>query len=1025
MRNVMAGVVFLGLLTSCGPEDMPIPKTPISWPLTGGLDTNKSPLSIQPGSHLVLDNVIQERLNEWRRRNGFTQSALDTVPDPYSIGQRAFAFGALGDSGMFALQRTGMFKYSPSDPARWNSIIGGVAPTGVRRRTALKETSGNQIGFAQLGSVVATASIVSGSATVVFSDKTTRVALTSYPIAGTVTAARGAALGVKLLMFWADSTGAMGVVSYDTGTGVATANVSLKTGLHAASPWLDARYANDGGSTITVVARSATDTVLFLEYNPATGALATNTTVAGVSCASTLSILAPPAANSSALRWLGTSHTTPTTRVITVNAAGAVSANDQVEAVASTQITGSSIGFSSTYSVVYRTTTPNLRQGFKDGSGSATGDLNGSATWGTSGYIDSQAWYDEAVHPQYWMFLLGLHSQNPDDPQDTWVEMAVPTFAAGEAFPLAAVESLAASQKLSVPQGMYQVQRTADGRFSSVLPVQVVYEDNAGTIVRHFVLTLFEESYLQMSDIATDPTQKPVAYGANALATGGQIGIVSGGNLRRLGAATPPRILSVVSSVGAGALTSGAQYGWVALEEQIDAEGNIWRSPPSPPLLLTLGAADNTATVTYSSWAADGASGLTRRVGIYRTSANGSSYRRITSFIETPGTNTVYVDLLADAVQDEGEVLYTIGELTTAITPPARAIWFHDDRMFIINAEYPTEVWYTKNLRPGRQPEFTNEGIVDQDDAFGDCTNGAHLDDKAVIFKKNAIYFSQGEGFTDSGSGTNYSFTQISGDVGAIPGSPLISNGQTIWFVSERGIYTVDKQGNVAFDGDAVSQYLNQPLIQARETVYDGVFVPSSNEVVFVTTNYLLIRNLTFNTWTRWTGLSGFRRALVIDGRLVLFRNDATVWRQGDHTQLTDQGTDFTGNIRSPWIRPAQGPSGPGTASTATTGQQGLRVYSGRVVYTRTAGGGAVNLIGRIYRNNDDSLVETFNSDAIDGSVLSATGEMKPKDQKCTAFSLELVLPSGDVTVRVDGFAAVVGVRDGALAVDNGQRWRP
>jgi hypothetical protein len=1002
---------------------MPIPKTPVSWPLTGGLDTNKSPLSIQPGSHLTLDNVIQERLNEWRRRNGFTQNGLDSL---FPGGQLPYFVGQVGAAGMFALVRSGTYVYNPSGTgSRW--VLSGVAgsgvgtPTGVRRRTPIADTSVNQVGFAQLGNAIAVATVNGASSQVTFTDKSSRSVLASAT--GNWLAARGAALGTKLLMFFVDSGGVLGVVSFDTTTGVATTTASLKTGLHATTPWLDARYYDDGGSTVTVVARRADNAVVYLEYNPATGALAANTTVGAVSCSSTLSLLAPPPGNATARRYVA-SATVGLTRVTVVTSAGAVVVDDLVEAVGSTQITGASTG-GSDWSVVYRTTAPNLRTNAKaSGVIGSPVDLNFASTWGTAGYIDSQAWFDPAISSVNWSFLLGLHSQNTDDPQDTWVELSMSTIAGQAGFPVAVVESLAAAPKLTYPQALYQVQRTADGKFSSVLPVQVIYEDNAGTIVRHFALSLFEETYLQQADVAIEPTSKPVQFAQTAFVPSSQLSAVTRGNLERLGSYNPPRILTGVSAAG-GSLTSSAQYGYVAVEELIDGDGNVWRSPPSAPFLITLGPADTQVTVTYSSWAVSYAYGVTRRVALFRTNANGSSYRRITSFLPLPGVDNVFPDTLADSLADEGEVLYTIGELATAITPAARAIWFHDDRMFIINAEYPTEVWYTKNLRPGRQPEFTNEGITDQDDEFGDCTNGAHLDDKAVLFKKNAIYFSQGEGFTDSGSGNNYSWTQIDGDVGAIEGSPVVTNGKKVWFVSERGIYAVDKQGNVDFDGDAVSQYLNQPLIQARETVYDGVFLPSSNEVVFVTTNYLLIRNLTFNTWTRWTGLSGFRRALVIGGRLVLFRNDGTVWRQGDETQLTDQGTAFTGVIRSPWIRPAQGPSGPGTASTATTGQQGLRVYSGRVIYTRTAGGSAVNLVGRIYRNNDDALVETFNSDAIDGAVLSATGEMKPKDQKCTAFSLELVLPSGDVTVRVDGFAAVVGVRDGALAVDNGQRWRP
>src|SRR6185436_5405524 len=187
----------------------------------------------------------------------------------------------------------------------------------------------------------------------------------------------------------------------------------------------------------------------------------------------------------------------------------------------------------------------------------------------------------------------------------------------------------------------------------------------------HYALSLFEETYLQQADVAADPTGKPVKFERLAFAPSSQLSWVSGGVETRLGSFNPPRILAVTPSVGAGGLTPLAQYGYVAVEENIDPMGNVWRSPPSVPTLVTLGAADNTVTVTYSSWNL-GQDAYSWRVGIYRTSANGSSYRRIASFRSQPGAGVVVVDTFADAAQVDGEVLYTIGELSTAITPPAR-----------------------------------------------------------------------------------------------------------------------------------------------------------------------------------------------------------------------------------------------------------------------------------------------------------------------------------------------------------------
>ena len=60
---------------------------PISWPLTGGLAGDSNPLSVQPGSHLRLDDVKQERADEWRARQGF--DAVTMSPGPVQVGAKA------------------------------------------------------------------------------------------------------------------------------------------------------------------------------------------------------------------------------------------------------------------------------------------------------------------------------------------------------------------------------------------------------------------------------------------------------------------------------------------------------------------------------------------------------------------------------------------------------------------------------------------------------------------------------------------------------------------------------------------------------------------------------------------------------------------------------------------------------------------------------------------------------------------------------------------------------------------------
>jgi len=1017
MRLLLSAFVAFGFLLGCGEDDMPLQRQPVSWALTGGLDTKKSPLAIQPGSHLVLDDVVQERLNEWRRRNGLTQSALDTMPDtsPFFVGQ-------LGDRGMFEVGQkpvSGIGVYVPSFTGyRWAVPGAVIAPPAERTRKPLVSSTTTDSAMGRSGNMVIAVGHLSAATPIgpALIDLTGGQTAATLPYDSTTLRFRGAGTSTHVVMFGATSTGNLVATVVDVATGTSSLVTVHAGGGHATSPWLDAFWY--GGSTITVVWRTSTNAVRFIEFNPSTGAATTDTTIAGISCANALALFDDP--DSSGVRFVASSHTTPTTRVTRVNSAGAVQTDDQLEAIASTQIAGIAQQAGAGWNVIYQTA-GGIRQNQK------AGGVVGAPVYSpfANATIDSMAWADRAaISNGGFAVILGMHSTNPDDPQDSYLEAFYDASRTAIAYPVSTPFSLAAG----APQqsGLYQVTRTADRRFSMAIPVQVVYEDNAGTIVRHYSIDLLQQSYLLGSDIGSAATQKPVPFRSISFVPGDELYAYDGFAPVRLGTSAPPQIVTGVPSVGAGALTSGAEYGYVALVESLDADGNVWRSPPSAPLLLTLGATENTVQLTWGTWFnvyGTLVNARLIRVSFYRTNANGSSYRRIYS-APYDGINTVtYTDLLADNVADQGEVLYTIGELATAITPSALAIWFYDDRMWVINREYPTEIWYTKNLRPGRQPEFTNEMIVDQDDEFGDATNGAHLDDKSVLFKKNAIYFSQGEGFTDSGSGTNYSFTQISGDVGAIPGSPVVSTGKQIYFVSERGIHSIDQQGNIT-DHLEVDQFLNQPLVQTKETVLDGCFVPAKNEVRFVTTSYILVHNRTLNYWVRWK-LAGFKRCLVLNGQMVLFKSDGTVWREGTETQLTDAGAAFQGTIRSPWMRPAQGATGPATASTATASPASLRIYEGRVTYTRTAGGSTVSLIGRVYRNNDDTQVEEFTSDGLDGSVLSGNGTMKPRDQKCTAFSLELVLPSGDVTVRVDGFSAVVGDRGGPLATDNGNRWRP
>ncbi|HET7036589.1 MAG TPA: hypothetical protein VFI42_12975 [Thermomicrobiaceae bacterium] len=998
---------------------MSLPKISIAWPIDGGIDTLRAPLSVQPGSHLQLDNVIQVRKNEWRRRNGFTQSALDTFPGnscPFFVGTRG--------SGLIAMDSEyGWSRYSPSlGSNRWSSVNSGTQAAETFTRTPVIETDTTNIGFAVTANFWLIAHLGSGAtARMILFDKAAKIPVSTTDLGSSYLRVRGAATSTHMVMFAADNAGNLNTYVVNVSTGVVTGPTTIKTGLHTTQPYLDAIWY--GGSTITVVARTSVDSVRFIEFNPATGALAADLLLVGVSCANALSLFHDP--DASGQRFVAASHTTPTTRVIRCNSAGAITTNDQVEAINASQIAGIASNAGADWTVVYRRSSDGVPRSNAKLAGvvGAPGNLQNTAT---DLQIDSQMWSEPGFTAGRGeaRFIVGLHSATTDDPQDTWVEVAFSKGSAATVIfdPRSSLVPLNAAQSLAgTAASLYQVVRTGARTYSMALPVLAHYSNDAGTITRRYSIDVFEQQLLSGSEIAAVNVGNAVPlFGRTALFPGGVTSYSDEGWIRNLGTYNPPRLLTLTPGAG-GALTPSTRYGYTWIVEAFDEDGNVWRSPQAPTTFVDLSPVQNRVTVAYSLWNIQERSRRFRFV-FFRTDGNGSQLCRIRTDTVNNGS---FVDDLADSVitNDDaikkGEILYTTGLPPTEITPPFSHLALFGDRLWGVNRDYRTELWPSRNLRPGRQPEFVADNVIDLDDGFGDITNVASMDDKGVVFKQSAVYFIQGDGKSDAGTGEAHTYVQISSDEGAVEGSPVVSTGDRVYFVAERGIHSVDKAANVDFVGAPVDQYLHQPDVQTPETIYDACFVPSVNEVRFVTTNYILVYNRTFGTWTRWTGLSGMRRCLVVDGVFWLFKSDGTVWKEGTSAQTTDQGVAFTGEIRSPWIRPAFEQGG----TKATMAQQGIRLRRGRVLFTRTAGGAGATLIGKIYRDNDDAKIETFTSAAVIGSVLSGTGEMNPTNQKCRSFSLALVLPSGDTTVRVEGFAAAVSPRKGDLAVDGSSKW--
>jgi hypothetical protein len=998
-----------------------IPTTPVTWPLTGGLDTSKSPLLQQPGSALQLDDVTQERLGEWRNRYGFTQSALDALPNGI-----APMMGKLGAAGMFALNDYFAI-YRPSlGSSRW-STAGAIQVADDITRIPIAITDNPVIGFAQSGNMYLIANLDSVAPAVILFDAqgrtSTRVALT----AGLYLRARCAATAGKLVAYLASTAGNVDTIVFDATTGASVGPTTIKAGAHATAPYLDALW--DGSSaTITVVVRlAAGDAVRFMEHNPSTGALATDVSLAAIVANSALSLFQDY--SNSGVRFVGTSDSTgPTTRVLRVTSAGAITQNDLQAAVTSLVITGVGYNAGTYYSSIYQTNDVNrtIYASRRDGGGlavpAALAFMSGASD-GVTQTIDGQAWSHDGVRLQ---FLMGTHSTVASDPQDTWT-MQSQLLAGGNIYPQSRIAPLQAQaimiNSASTQSALFQRPTVSAHSSAFALPVLASYALSGGVQTRRYSIDVFVQQILGSADIATTVNKGPsIQYKQTAFVPANSLSYVDGDVLLPIGQSFLPGAVFSIAQSGGGSLTLLATYSYLWLVEHLDSDGNVWRSPPSVPVSVTMTGANNRNTVSFSVKIESILSDR-YRVKLYRTSANGSVYRLINSSAVGSGAFAI-VDSAADSAIAASEILYTTGEVPTAITPRASHIMTAKDRLWLVNADFRTELWYSKNLRPGRQPEFTNIHSIDIDDNYGDITGLSTIDDNLVVFKRNAIYFVTGDGFDDGGGGTNVTAVLATGDIGAIPGSPIVQAGDAIYFISDRGIYAIGANGSIDFVGRDVDKYLNQPQVQTQERVWDGAWLPSKNEVRFVTDNYILVYSKKFSQaatlvagatgayWCRWR-FAGGRRALVINNQMVVIKSDSTVWREGDQNQLTDQGTAINGVIRGAWICPA--------------GVGGwLRLRKLRAIGTRTSGGGAVQPSITVYFNYDDTQTETYTAPAaVPAGTTPVVAQGEPRARRCTSFSPQFNFPPGDNTFRLDQWEASVGIKQGGpKTVGVADRWR-
>lgn len=223
----------------------------------------------------------------------------------------------------------------------------------------------------------------------------------------------------------------------------------------------------------------------------------------------------------------------------------------------------------------------------------------------------------------------------------------------------------------------------------------------------------------------------------------------------------PPLIVSS-SAVAGGSLTAGATYQYYAVLEYLDTAGRRGRSAPSNAVTVSPSGGNLTGRLGIQVPAIGGRllkDGAYLAVHVYRTQANGSVFRRVTSDVTAPsGDGTAsggitYNDTQADTAIADEEVIYTAGGVYGNYPAPSHRFGvLGAGRMWVGGLFRENEVALSKEIVPEEPAQFVESPqwrllLPEANTGLG------FIDDTVVLFTERGIYTQFGDGPDDRGQG--------------------------------------------------------------------------------------------------------------------------------------------------------------------------------------------------------------------------------------------------------------------------------
>ncbi len=324
--------------------------------------------------------------------------------------------------------------------------------------------------------------------------------------------------------------------------------------------------------------------------------------------------------------------------------------------------------------------------------------------------------------------------------------------------------------------------------------------------------------------------------------------------------------LSADNLVFTGYMTA-QQYFYQVTYEWTDAQGNIFRSAPSIPVSITVTSGHSSVRVFVPTLR------LTTKLGvkivIYRWSVAQQSYYQVTSItnpvVNDKTTNSIiYTDIQSDAQILGNSLLYTTGGVIEDLPGPAcSALTLWDDRVWAIVSEDKNKLAFSKQVIEATPVEMNNSlslyiaPTTGSAGSTGPMTCIFPMDDKLIIFKKNALNYINGTGPDNTGNNSQYSQPIfITSTVGCTNKNSIVFTDRGLMFQSDKGIWLLGRNLETLYIGAAVEKYNDA-------TVTSAVNLPTTTQVIFTLSNGVtLMYDYFYNQWGVFTNVPGISSTL-------------------------------------------------------------------------------------------------------------------------------------------------------------------